>query len=308
MPARQQQHSTDEAGVRDHPFPDRGGQPGDRKPVRIVGLSLVRNEDRFVRQALLNVADFCDRLLVVDHLSTDGTPAVLRELSLELDHLHVARISHSAESHTLVENLAGSETWILSVDGDELYDPTRLGTFRRSLEDGEFDDVFRIRPAGLHCTSLDDPRRRASGYLSPPGRPLLGIFNFRAIDSWSNVRSQRLHGGDVVFRRGFDWDSWRHLGDEPGWDGSPFRVLHVCFLTRSSRERARASGEGRPNLSETWRYRGGTSGLLEAWARRLAGRSTEHRGPHSGWKAERYRRGEHVSVDASPFFSQRAPE
>ena len=49
--------------------------------MKVVGVSLVRNEERFVRQALLNVADFCDRIVVADHLSTDRTPAVLEELS-----------------------------------------------------------------------------------------------------------------------------------------------------------------------------------------------------------------------------------
>jgi hypothetical protein len=55
--------------------------------VHVVGISLVRNEDRFVRRALLNAAAFCDRLLVADHGSADRTPAILAELDRELDHL-----------------------------------------------------------------------------------------------------------------------------------------------------------------------------------------------------------------------------
>ena len=34
--------------------------------MRVVGIALVRNEDLFVRQALLNVSSFCDRILVAD--------------------------------------------------------------------------------------------------------------------------------------------------------------------------------------------------------------------------------------------------
>src|SRR4026209_757772 len=94
--------------------------------MKMVGISLVRNEDRFIRQALLNVADVCDRIVVAEHLSTDRTPAIREELSKQLDNLEVVRISHSAESHTFVEDLAGTETWVLSVDGDELYDPGGL--------------------------------------------------------------------------------------------------------------------------------------------------------------------------------------
>ena len=119
--------------------------------MQIVGISLVHNEDRFVRTALLNVAEFCDRIVVADHLSTDRTPAILRELSTELDHLEVVRITHSAESHALVEDLAGTDTWVLAVDGDELYDPVRLAGFRGRLAGGEFANTFRIR-LGLRST------------------------------------------------------------------------------------------------------------------------------------------------------------
>ncbi len=80
---------------------------------------------------------------------------------------------------------------------------------------------------------------RASGYLSPPSRPLVGLLNFAAIEGWTGVRSERLHGGDIQFKPGYDLDSWRHLGSELGWDTSAFRCLHVCFVRRSS-------GEGEP--------------------------------------------------------------
>lgn len=253
-----------------------------------------------MRKALLNVAQFCDRILVADHMSTDRTPEILRELEHELDHLELRRVAHSAESHAMIEAFAGTDTWILAVDGDELYDPTRLEGFRRELEAGAFAHVFRLRPAGLHCDELSEAQARASGYLSPPGRPLLGLLNFAAIDSWTNVRSQRLHGGDVVFRPGFERDSWRHLGMELGWEKSPFRDLHVCFLPRSSSDEASPPIRGRPNLSETRRFRRGPLGALDASIRQVLGRGGDG-SPTSVWKAEKYSRGDRVTVDASAF-------
>ncbi len=270
--------------------------------MQVVGISLVRNEDRFVRQALLNAADFCDRLLVADHMSTDRTPKILQELSRELDHVDVRRIRHSSESHALIEGLAGTETWILSVDGDELYDPDGLRRLRPELELGKYDDVFRLRASVLHCDSLDESRGLASGHLSPPSRPLVGLLNFAAIESWTGVRDERLHGGDVIFRPGFDWNSWRHLGVELGWEDSPFRDLHVCFLRRSSRDPEVVSATGRPNLGETRAFRRDLRWRVDRFARRALdrGNGMEDR---ARWKAERYRRGERVTVDASPFLS-----
>jgi hypothetical protein len=273
--------------------------------VQVVGISLVRNEDRFIRRAILNVAEFCDRIYVADHMSTDGTREILSDLSRELDHLEVRRVRHSAESHSLIEGFAGTDTWILSVDGDELYDPTGLPSFRRELEDGVHADVFRVRPAGLHCDELDESRALATGFLSPPSRPLVGALNFAAIESWSGTRDERLHGGDVVFRSGFDRDRWRHLGEERGWDESPFRDLHVCFLRRSSRDPDVVPTTGRPNLGETRAFRRGALGPLERLARRVLRRSPADSREASEWKAEKYRRGERVTVDASPFLGGR---
>lgn len=269
----------------------------------VVGIALVRNEDRFVGRALRNVADFCDQILVADHMSTDRTPEILAELARELDHLEVVRVRHSADSHTLIEPLVGTDTWILSVDGDELYDPQALPHFRRELDDGLHDDVFRVRPAGLHCDELDEAGASASGYLSPPSRPLVGALNFAAIESWSGVRDERLHGGEVVFRPGFGWDSWRHLG-ERGWDESPLRNLHVCFLRRSSRDPEPLSPEGRPNLAETRAFRRGALGPLERLLRRALRRAPEPRSEVSEWKAQKYRRGRRITVDASPFLGR----
>jgi hypothetical protein len=270
--------------------------------LQIVGICLVRNEDRFVGQAVQNVAGFCDRILVADHMSTDRTPEILDELSRELDHLEVHRIRHSAESHVLVEPFAGTDTWILSVDGDELYDSAGLQRLRGELDDGRYGNVFRIRPAGLHCDELDEARRRASGYLSPPSRPLVGLLNFSALESWAGVRDERLHGGEVVFRSGFDDSSWRHLGAEKGWEDSTFRDLHLCFLRRSSGDPNVLPVTGRPNLAETRAFRRGPLGPLERVARLALGRGGAAARETSEWKAEKYRRGERTTVDAGPFF------
>jgi glycosyltransferase involved in cell wall biosynthesis len=269
--------------------------------VQIVGITLVRNEDRFVRRALRNVADFCDRLIVTDHMSTDETPAILRELSEELPHLELHRVRHSARSHALIEDLAGTDTWVLSVDGDELYDPAGLRRLRAQLHQGAFGDVFRVRPAGLHCENLEEERGLATGYLSPPSRPLVGLLNFAAIESWTGVYDERLHGGEISFRPGFGIDTWRHLGDELGWDESPFRDLHVCFLRRSSRDPEIIPPGGRPNLAETRAFRRGLLGPVERLARSVLRRDGHTARAESEWKSEKYRRGERVTVDASPF-------
>ena len=97
--------------------------------TQIVGSILVRNEDVFVERAVRNVAAFCDRIHAVDHVSTDRTWEILRALARELDHLDVRRSRNAAVAHRLLAPYAGTDTWVLGVDGDELYDPAGSQAF-----------------------------------------------------------------------------------------------------------------------------------------------------------------------------------
>jgi len=40
---------------------------------KIVGICLVRNEERFLDLILNNIIDFCDQILIADNKSTDHT-------------------------------------------------------------------------------------------------------------------------------------------------------------------------------------------------------------------------------------------
>ena len=44
---------------------------------QIVAIMLVRNEDKFLRRAALNILGFCDRIFIADHQSQDGPCAVI---------------------------------------------------------------------------------------------------------------------------------------------------------------------------------------------------------------------------------------
>ncbi len=270
--------------------------------MQIVGSVLVRNEDVFVEQAIRNVASFCDRIHALDHRSSDRTWEILRALARELDHLELERSGDATRSHLRLEQYAGTPTWVLGVDGDELYDPTGLARLRERLLVGEYSDWFRLKAHVLHCEALDRTVGVARGYLAPPSRAVTKLFNFDAIESWPGGW-ERLHGPTPTFRRGYDWDSWRTLVDETTWETDPLRALHLCFLRRSSRD-CDDVALGRRNLAETGLYRRGVLGALRRAVRQpLASEQMkviEARG--ATWKRDKYRRGDPVTVDARPFF------
>jgi glycosyltransferase involved in cell wall biosynthesis len=271
--------------------------------VRVVGSVIVHNEDIFVEQAIRNVAAFCDRIHVVDHMSTDRTWEILSALGREFDHLDLRRARHARVSHAILEPYFGSETWVMRVDGDELYDPALLPALRTQLEEGGHADVFRVQAKVLHCIELDRETRRVSGHLSPPSRPINVLYNMNAVESWTHC-GQRLIGGRTRFRPGFGNDSFCPIGDQFSWDEAPLRCLHVCFLRRSTLDTG--DGATRLNMVEMGSFRRGIVGDV---ARRLRGVSLPEnvaaihaRG--STWKREKYMRGDLVTVDATPFFRQ----
>lgn len=273
--------------------------------THVVGSVLVRNEDVFVEQAVRNAADFCDLIHVVDHMSSDRTWEVLQELGREYDHLDVRRARHARVSHELLEQYVGTDTWVLRIDGDELYDPGGLRDFRQRLDDAEQRAVFRILGNVLHVIELDEDERTASGYLSPPSRPISALYNLGALDSWTGC-PERLHAGTPDFRAGYDWQTLDRLYERFAWDTSPLRCLHTCFLRRSSLDREDVV---RHNLGELGEYRRGALGTAERAVRRVARRPAGDprqvalRESGSGWKQEKYTRGDVVTVDRTPFFA-----
>lgn len=258
----------------------------------IVGIFLLRNEDIFVERSVLNVLEFCDRVIVAENYSSDNTWSILQSLSRRHSKIELSRIRHIAQSHDLIAELAGKSIWVFGVDGDEIYDPEGLKRFRHTLLSGIYDDWWSIFGNVLNVTDLSPSYEKANGYLAPPCRSITKLYNFGALQSWDGPCPERLHGGTPIFRTGYHAGLRLDLHSETSWDQSDFRCLHTCFIRRSSRE---LGVNGRVNPAEL-----NAQGWLARLVTRL--RKTLRRNSISGWKREKYMRGEQVTLDAMPFF------
>lgn len=259
--------------------------------TEIIGICLVRNEDRFLDRVLRNALAFCDWIEVADHQSTDRTPEVVAALRETDTRVRYHRIEDPLESHALVANYADTPTWVFAVDGDEIYDPKRLVGFRRRLLRGEFDDYWHVLGNVLHCDRLEGDR--AWGYLARPSRSMTKLYNFRRIKQWEGPCTERLHGGDLRFHDGYHSGLCLALDRDSTFDESPFRCLHTVFLPRSSRQPE--SQLYRPNIAEMLSY----SRWRREW-HRLAEKFGRH--PNSRGKLENYRRGDRVEKEVGDFF------
>jgi glycosyltransferase involved in cell wall biosynthesis len=261
--------------------------------ARIVAVVLIKNEDLFIEQVVRNILDFCDRVHVADHHSTDGTPAILRRLAAENPKIDYRVVDHPAESHDMIAGYAGTPTWVIGVDGDEVYDPDRLRALRLDLLAGKYDGTFKLLGNVLNVRHLDHERTLARGYLAPPCRSMVKLYNFGAIEAWPAPCPERLHGGVVTYKAGYGEHSCRELHKEFAWEDSPLRCLHLCFTHRSSVDARRGDkvkirkGVGEAKL---WAFN------LRSWVLSLFGREDI---PY--FKRDYYMRGPLVEKDIRAF-------
>ncbi len=264
--------------------------------AQIVGIILVRNEDLFVGQAVKNITSFCDKIILCDNGSKDGTVEILEEIARSVSHAEFHSLGHPSASHDLLKPFVGTNTWVFGVDGDEIYDPELLRGFRERLLSGEFDRVWRMKGNVLHCTSLAPDRSSASGHMAPPSRSITKLYNFSAISSWDGDTVERLHGGSIRFHPNYNDDMKLNFQESLAWDETPLRCLHLCFLRRSSRDSDTRGLTVRENIMEI--HCGGISGWMRRSINQLLNRQ-----PDSRWKQQHYRRGPVETVDARPFFT-----
>jgi len=203
---------------------------------RIAAVILVKNEDLFIEQVVLNILDFCDRIHVADHRSTDGTPGILRRLAARNSKIEYRVVEQTSESHDMIAGYAGTPTWVFGVDGDEVYDPERLRALRPELLAGKYAATFKLLGNALNVRHLDRERQLARGYLAPPCRSMVKLYNFDAIEAWPPPCPERLHGGTITYKPGYGEHSCRELHQEFDWNTTPLRCLHLCFTNRSSRD------------------------------------------------------------------------
>ena len=260
--------------------------------TRIVGITLVRDEDLHVEQAVRNALEACDEVIVLEHRSIDRTPEILERLAGEQPAVRVHRIGDPRESHEFVAGYAGEDVWIAGFDGDQLFDPVGLRSVRERILEGELDRFWSVTGRGFNCVEVDPAAGTARGYHAPPSRGTPKLYNFAAIDSWDGPTRERLHGGTIRFRSGYGSDRRDDELQQLSWEETPLRWLHLCFVRRSSRRPETT----RLNPAEEARRREPRERLRHVAARLL--RRTAAQG-----KVEAYSRGPLVSVDARSFFA-----
>ncbi len=167
---------------------------------QIVAILLVKNEDLRIRWVINNIVGFCDHIIVLDNHSTDRTWEIVKQLADSTDKITVSRWDHPKTSQEILRRYYGTDTWVFGVDGDEVFGPSGLAAMQEPLRKGEFDHVWRIGGNFLHCVAVDVAARTAYGYLAPPAREGVKLYNFKIVKDWKSHAVERLHGYPVFYK------------------------------------------------------------------------------------------------------------
>ncbi|MCB9879846.1 MAG: glycosyltransferase family 2 protein [Planctomycetes bacterium] len=128
--------------------------------MKLVSLSMVRNEEYWIWYALTSVAPHVDEVLVFDNHSDDRTVEIVRGMGHLGDKLTLFEgFGGDSEQENREQMLAEARrrgaTHVLTLDGDEVYSDEVLGFCRRLLEVHE------------HSPGLPDPPRNHGRPLDP---------------------------------------------------------------------------------------------------------------------------------------------
>lgn len=263
----------------------------------IIGIVLIKNEDRFIEQVLKNILDFCDSIIVTDNGSTDNTVNIVKRMATQHAKITLKHVQHPRESHEVLEPYAGKDVWVFGVDGDELYDPKGLQELKQKILTGNYQDYWCIYGNVLNCTALDEKSLSATGYLAPPSRSMTKLYNFSLLQSWEGC-PERLHGGIKRFKNSAENHNNLELFRSLEWDNSFFRCLHMAFIPRSTKyDTILLKGKLNPAEIEAI----DSARRNKEWGKLL--KRLYQKAFGSKWKNKKYRRGPIVEKNVNIFFN-----
>ncbi len=119
--------------------------------VELSAVIMVFNEKRTLPKTIERLRTFCDEIIVVDDVSTDGTWEWLQSVSgvKSVQHPHTT----FAAQREYGKSLAAGR-WVLTMDGDEYVTPELAAEIRREIAKADAPDGFYLRwktpwPPGL---------------------------------------------------------------------------------------------------------------------------------------------------------------
>lgn len=206
----------------------------------ICGMLRIRNEARWIERVIKSIIPLCERIVILDDHSTDGTQDICRSFDsvTVLDSPFKGLNEARDKNYLLVRVASFRPEWILHIDGDEELEPGGSGKILRTVENGEA--IFYKLPVVYLWDSQQ--QMRVDGVYGRFKRPSL----FKPLDGarFGGLGGAHFHCGNVPVPT-----------DGPCGDCDA-RLLHYGYLNREDRIRKyRWYNFNDPKNSKEDRYR-----------------------------------------------------
>ena len=196
---------------------------------KIVSIHLIKNEDVYIKDSIRNVINDVDEAIVLDNKSTDKTKDIITNVfknEIDKGKLKYVIVDNPCDTNKYLQDFVSTNTWVLGVDGDEIYSYSFINQLCRKIRNNRFDDVYRLDLDVLNVTNtirLVGNIIEYVGYRSPPSKGMIKIYNFNHVKSISP--GERLHGK-------YETSCDKIFHCLPGI----VSMMHMCFMKRSSIE------------------------------------------------------------------------
>jgi glycosyltransferase involved in cell wall biosynthesis len=254
----------------------------------IIGICVVRNEDMYIKHALRNIANFCDKIRVVDNHSSDKTVDEVRKCMSDFSNISLEFIDDVKKSHSLVQEYIGKDKWVFLVDGDEMYDPKGLSILRPKILEGKYQKYWMLRGYFYHLIDLEinSSEYSGEGYLAPPAKDPNKLYNFSMLKKWDSDEVTPICHPLTHEYKDSKYGPLKNPGVKKlhknnSWETCLMRCVHTRMIQRSSIESLEKEEiNTRMNMSDNIKDRGSRGGNFR----------------------KKYRIGKKVKKDVSQFF------
>lgn len=157
----------------------------------ITTHTIIKNEERFIKQALLSVEKFVDEMLVWDTGSTDKTVEIIKSLkSPKIKFKQFNKVDRAGLVKLRNEQIKITKTpWFLILDGDEIWPEKNLGKLVKAMKEAKPETIALVNKTkncigDIHHFLPEEKGRYQIG-------PWKGHLNIRAI---RNLKGLKVEG------------------------------------------------------------------------------------------------------------------
>ena len=157
----------------------------------ITSHTIVKNEERFIKQALLSVEKFAGKMLVWDTGSTDKTVEIVKSInSKKIEFRQCGKVDRTGLVKLRNEQIKLTQTpWFLILDGDEIWPEKNLGKLIKTMKEAKKETIALVNRTKNCIGDLNHflPEEKGKYQIGP----WKGHLNIRAI---RNIKGLKVKG------------------------------------------------------------------------------------------------------------------